>query len=132
MRLSILGVVAVLFASACGSNSLSPSGASQFVGSWQNVNAQSGGVPQITIRSQDNVVYVHSWGACSPTLCDWGEVSATSMSGKLQAVYNFSFEVNTQTLTVANGQLVSIVQIHRTDGSGAGDLVLTDVFTKTP
>jgi len=97
---------------------------------WQNVNPQTLGLPQISIRTQGNVVYVHAWGSCVPTLCDWGEVTATSTSGNLQAVYDQSIAIRTMTLTLSNGQLQSDVHSHYIDGSGRADNDVTDVFNK--
>jgi hypothetical protein len=55
---------------------------------------------------------------------------ATPSGGTLQAVYNFSFEVGTQTLTLSNGQLQSVVHTHYTDNSGRADYDVIDVFGK--
>jgi hypothetical protein len=133
MRTVLLGGLLLLLSSSCGgsgSNPLDPSNTSQFVGMWQNVDLQTRGLPQISIRTQGGTVYVHSWGSCVPTYCDWGEVAATSTSGVLQAVYNLSIEVDTQTLTLSNGQLQSAVHEHFIDGSGRADFDFTDVFNK--
>lgn len=114
-----LGLVSVL-----------PTGTSQFVGLWQNVNSQTANVAPISIRTQGNLMYVHSWGACVPTYCDWGEVTATSSGGTLQAVFNLTGQIDTETLALSNGQLQSALHIHFTDGPGRADLDFADEFNK--
>jgi len=131
MRTVLLGGLLLLLSSSCGSSPLAPSNTSQFVGMWENVNPQTQGLPQISIRTQGNVVYVHAWGSCVPTLCDWGEVTATSAGGNLQVVYDQSIAVRTMTLTLSNGQLQSDVHSHYIDGSGRADNDVTDVFNKS-
>ena len=131
MRVAILGVMVLLLVPSCGGSPLGPSNAAQFVGFWQNVNLQTQGLPQISIGTQGNVVYVHSWGSCEPTYCDWGAVAATSTGGTLQAVYNQSIAIRTMTLTLSNGQLQSDVHSHYIDGSGRADNDVTDVFNKS-
>jgi hypothetical protein len=131
MRTVLLGGLLLVLSSSCGSSPVAPSNAAQFVGFWQNVNPQTLGLPQISIGTQGNVVYVHSWGSCEPTYCDWGAVAATSTGGTLQAVYYLNGQIDTQTLTLSNGQLQSAVHTHFTDGSGRADFDLTDVFSKT-
>ena len=130
MRVALLGVMVLLLVPSCGGSPLLPSNTSQFVGMWQNVDPQTRGLPQINIRTQGSAVYVHAFGSCVPILCDWGEVSATSTGGTLQAVFNLSGQIDTQTLILSNGQLQSTVHTHFIDGSGRADYDFTDVFSK--
>jgi hypothetical protein len=130
MRVALLGVMALLLVPSCGGSPLAPSNTAQFVGMWQNVSLQTANLTQISIRTEGNTVYVHSWGNCVPTYCDWGEVSANPSGGTLQAVYNQGFSIKTLTLTLSNGQLQSDLHAHFIDGSGRADYDVTDVFTK--
>lgn len=130
--LSVL--VAAGLSSACGSSPTSPdaSATAAFVGLWQNVDAQTGSLPQIQISMQGNQVIVHAWGACFPTYCDWGQATASSSSnGTLSVVWQLGgIEVNTQSLTISGGQLHSALHTHFIDGSGRPDYDAADVFNK--
>src|SRR5437868_5034869 len=61
-------------------------------GTWINTEANTPGIPRIQLRfvCQDQILngqpyppgppwYVHVWGACTPTNCDWGEVGAQQL-----------------------------------------------------
>lgn len=72
-------------------------------GNWRNTDPQSNHIPEIRLRfvCQDVILngqppgpswYVHVFGKCSPTNCDWGEVPAQRLSsGQIYAVYNQGF-----------------------------------------
>ena len=135
----VLGtILSALFAagisSACGSSSptaplVNPTAA--FVGMWQNVDAQTRSIPQIQISVQGNQVIVHTWGACFPTYCDFGQTTAqSSSSGTLSVTWQLGFEIDTQSLTISGGQLHSALHTHFVDGSGRSDSDAVDVFNK--
>ena len=67
--------------------------------------------------------YIHLWGACSPTDCDWGEVGARRLdSGVIFAVYDHGFaRVGVYVQVVAPGELWLFAATHYTDGSGRED-----------
>lgn len=74
-------------------------------GAWRNIDADTRGITRVRLRSvcQDVVLngepyppgppwYVHLFGKCHPTDCDWGEVGATRLSGgHIYAYYNQGF-----------------------------------------
>src|SRR5262245_6244182 len=74
-------------------------------GTWINTEANTRSIPRIQLRfvCQDQILngqpyppgppwYVHVWGACSPTNCDWGEVGAQRLSsGHIFATYDQGF-----------------------------------------
>ena len=40
----------------------------------------------------DSSYYMHPFGSCSPTDCDWGRLKATDMGGGwIESTYNFGF-----------------------------------------
>ena len=125
-------VVAIGFSTACGGNPTTPSPTTAFVGTWQNVAAQNGAVEQIVITLQGGQLAVHDYGNCVPTYCDWGQVTGSpSASGMLSLTWQFSFEIDTQSLTVSNGQLRASLHTHFIDGSGRPDYDAVDLFNKT-
>src|SRR3712207_1722848 len=74
-------------------------------GNWVNANPNTNSLTRIQLRfvCQDQVLngqpyppgppwYVHVFGKCHPTDCDWGEVGATKLSsGHIYAVYDQGF-----------------------------------------
>jgi hypothetical protein len=51
--------------------------ASQYVGNWYNDDAATSGVTKIFITNSGQTLYVHPYGKCMPTDCDWGTKSQT-------------------------------------------------------
>ena len=74
-------------------------------GIWQNTDSQTRGITQIEIKfvCQDQILngepyppdppfYMHVYGKCSPSDCDWGEVGARELrSGHVYAEYDQGF-----------------------------------------
>lgn len=74
-------------------------------GSWRNVDPQTRSLTRVKLRfvCQDQILngqpyppgppwYMHLWGKCHPTDCDWGEVGAQRLgSGYIYAFYNHGF-----------------------------------------
>ena len=111
-----------------------PVTASAFVGLWQNVDASTDDNPQLQIRVDGSTIYVRGYGACSPTLCDWGEAPAPAadaatgtftvnwirVAGTGSAIYY------TMTLTLATGDdlLRTTLAAHFSDGKQPDHSVL--------
>jgi hypothetical protein len=51
--------------------------ASQYVGNWYNDDAATLGITKIFITNSGQTLYVHPYGKCTPTDCDWGTKSQT-------------------------------------------------------
>jgi hypothetical protein len=73
-------------------------------GRWTNADPNTRSITRVTLRfvCQDQVLngqpfppgppwYVHLWGRCHPTDCDWGEVGATQSGGTIHAFYDQGF-----------------------------------------
>jgi hypothetical protein len=45
------------------------------VGTWVNVNAATRDIVKIVLTNSGGSLGVHAFGACSPTPCDWGQVT---------------------------------------------------------
>lgn len=108
--------------------------AAQFIGSWRNEDANTGGITRTQIRRESNALFVHMWGACHPTDCDWDEIS-TSVSDAddrvLSLTWTFSFAVVTQQVNVLpDGRLRVIDHTHFTDNSGRSDYDTLYLFVR--
>lgn len=47
---------------------------SQYDGTWVNDNPKTQDIPKLIISNVGQTLYVHGYGACTPTYCDWGTV----------------------------------------------------------
>lgn len=45
-----------------------------FLGTWVNIDPETGGLTQLVISTTDEGWQVHAWGSCEPTDCDWSTV----------------------------------------------------------
>jgi hypothetical protein len=77
-----------------------------YVGNWANENSQTRGITRFDIRQQNGKLFVHMWGKCHPTDCDWGEMEARpSGSTRLLITWDQGFVVRSQTLTFENQRI---------------------------
>lgn len=105
-------------------------GLSFYSGTWKNVDSETRGLTTLNVRTAGNSVWVHAWGRCHPSDCDWGEVSATAFSPgvasdpainaqKVTAVFQTSFSNTELDLTpAADDSLEANTQTRFTDNSG--------------
>jgi len=99
----------------------------RFRAHWRNENPNTGGITRAAIRSQSDVVYVHMWGKCTPTDCDWGETTTTTsdaLDGTLSITWTLSFKVETQQISIlGNGSLRVAGHVVYNDGRPTRDYV---------
>jgi hypothetical protein len=48
----------------------------QLGGTWINQNPETPGITRFRIENRGDQIFVHAWGKCQPTDCDWGEQRA--------------------------------------------------------
>jgi hypothetical protein len=48
----------------------------QLDGTWVNQDPKTPGITRFQIERRGSQVFVHAWGACHPSECDWGEQRA--------------------------------------------------------
>lgn len=75
-------------------------------GNWSNIDSNTRGITKVNVKfiCQDQILngvpccppgpayYVHLWGKCHPSDCDWGEVPARRLdSGHIYATYDHGF-----------------------------------------
>ena len=72
---------------------------------WRNVDGSTGGMTRLIITTVDErTLSAHGFGACSPSDCDWGTVTAR-YGEPLVIVYTFSFKTTTITAQLAGREL---------------------------
>ena len=137
-----VGSIVALALCGCGaqSNATAPTpvpvSASSFVGLWKNVNPDTDSIPQLQVRLDGDTIYVHGYGACYPTFCDWGEAAAgrsEANAGTFTVNWDAGFATTRLTLSLpsASGRLLATMLRHYTDNSGRPDAVVLETFEKS-
>jgi hypothetical protein len=105
-------------------------------GNWVNVDAKTRDLVRITIEGMS----VHPYGACSPTPCDWGVLTARSTTIQvgtvrrpaLVAVRTTRSEQETITMSLNPDRQLSVdVLTHFTDKSGRGDYKAVNTMARS-
>jgi hypothetical protein len=58
---------------ACQTQTTPTSG--PFTGSWANEDPDTRGITRVQFRTEGALLYVHMWGRCHLSDCDWGEAT---------------------------------------------------------
>ena len=75
--------------------------ASDFSGTWKNIDPNTSGITHIDIgRPTLTTLSIHAYGKCHPTDCNWGTIYVPYKGDPTVAVYEFGFETTTLTLEV--------------------------------
>jgi hypothetical protein len=114
----------------------------QFIGTWENVRSTDPGIVRITIAQQGGSVSVRVFGQCTPTACDWGQVSGTLYGSGVQsqlpqqtlvirAEFNQSFARRQLIIHLSSGNQLRVeVFTQFTDTSGRASYFDSDLFKK--
>lgn len=77
-----------------------PTADTALLGSWVNTNAATRSVPQVLITpARNGSVLVDAFGACTPTLCEWGTVPAIVYGANVSAKTGASFQTKQRFLS---------------------------------
>lgn len=110
----IAGVAMMSLVGTQAAQATPPTGLTNLVGTWNNVNPTTGGIVKVEITNDPTGFKVHTYGACSPTPCDHGAIAASpfsktiasSIAQGLSAQYNFGFST----------MLVTAQRVYNIDG----------------
>ena len=69
-----------LLATAGTAYAQQPTNYSNVVGTWVNVNAATRGITKVVVTQSGGQLYIHTYGACTPTPCDHGTIAADAFS----------------------------------------------------
>ena len=137
---------AAVFALPAAASPVPPLASTSLNGVWINTNAATGGVKQIVIQPvRTGTVSVDAFGACVPTLCEWGKVNAIVYGPSAAAKSGTSFQSNqyfkSGTKEWSRTQLFGTLATSRTgnvltvreftafeDGSGRKNYTTTETF----
>ncbi len=104
------------------------------IGIWNNENPNTTGITKVELTLNGGFIVAQMWGACTPTACDWGEISVplSSIADSMLALkWNQGFAIVTQECTILpNGELQVLSHIHFIDNSLRQDFDETDIFNR--
>jgi len=93
----------------------------QFVGTWKSEDPETSGITRVEIRIDQDTIFVHMWGKCQPTDCDWGEKTTSisdAVDGTIELTWHQERCVRQQELSIlSDGQLQICEHTYFTDGS---------------
>lgn len=86
-----------------------------FLGSWVNVDPNTGGLTKLIVAQQGGGYTVQGFGKCHPTDCDWGRTTLNLLGYSVTdtnpqwglAVWNAGFKTTTLVIHVEGEQLVA-------------------------
>lgn len=109
---------------------------SQFVGSWITTNSKTQGIVKMDVTPDGDGLSVHTFGAASPSPCDWGRTKGIVFSDGVDstkglafsAVYDFDFKETHLQAKVKKGVLV-VASFHKfKDESGRSNYFSREFF----
>lgn len=108
-----------------------PQTSQTLAGMWKNQESNKRWLTRLEIR-QGSELFIHAWGACHPSECDWGEAVLQRNGETLVARWvKVGYVVRTQTLFLTgDGRLSSTLNSHYLDQAGHLDQTATEYFTR--
>lgn len=100
LGLAAMAAVVVGFAGAAHASTVPPTADSALLGTWINTDAASRSVKQVIVTpAESGNVTVDAFGACTPTLCEWGQVPAIVYGTNVSAPTGLNFQTNQRFLS---------------------------------
>ena len=62
-----------------------------FLGSWTSTNRDTQGISRLVIREEEGRLFVRAFGACAPSVCDWGEAAADVFADDPESTRAYGF-----------------------------------------
>jgi len=105
-------------------------------GTWLNTDKATRGIAKMILTNRGGVLLVHAYGACAPSLCDWGEVEGAAFSSSVSssegmaftATYDFGFMETSLAVYLKGGILVLDSFNTFKDGSGRASYFSREFF----
>ena len=111
-----------------------------FLGSWTSTNRETQGIAGVVIREEEGRLFVRTFGACVPAVCDWGEAAAdvfaddphSTRAYGFSARFDLGFKETTMQAKIEKGVLV-VANFNRfKDGSGRANFFSREFFFRRP
>ncbi|MGH8862802.1 MAG: hypothetical protein ACRDVG_16475 [Jatrophihabitantaceae bacterium] len=100
LGLAAMAAVAVGVAPAAHATPVPPTASSALAGTWVNTNSASRSVKQIIVTPlRGGHLGVDAFGACTPTLCEWGSVPAIVYGTSVSSTTGTTFQSNQRFLS---------------------------------
>jgi hypothetical protein len=111
-------------------------------GTWVNTNHATRSVVDIVVVTNPKGIAVDGFGACVPTLCEWGRIAGTVFGPNVSAAtgtsfaaqWNFGFARTVLLASYSAPKKVPTLTVQEfttfTDGSGRSDYTNTETFIK--
>jgi hypothetical protein len=99
--LTAMAALAVgLAAAPANATPVPPTASNALLGTWINTNANSNSVKQVVVSpTRIGNVTVDAFGACSPTLCEWGKVPAVIYGSNVSSTTGVTFQTDQRFLS---------------------------------
>jgi len=141
-----LVMAATAFAAPASASPVPPVASTSLTGTWVNTNSSTNSVKQIVVQAgKGGNVLVDAFGACTPSLCEWGRVTGIVYGAGVSSTTGTSFQSNQRfisggkewsrtqlygnvTRTVAGPRLTVREYTAFLDGSGRKNYTRTEVF----
>jgi hypothetical protein len=131
-----LGLCAVALGSLTASAHATPA---QFNGLWVNLNPATNNIVRFLVIPTPGGPRVHTYGKCSPTPCDWGQVPLVTYGNNIAdtdhkhgtAVYSFGFATTAMTFQLLDATTMEVHTYNQfLDGSGRQNFHTVERFRK--
>jgi hypothetical protein len=111
-----------------------------FLGVWDSTNASTTSIRRVELKSRDNHLFLHAYGAGDDNLSDWGEVKVelfadqvdSHLATKFRTFYDFGFMEIRIHAWVKLGVLVFAIFNRFKDDSGRSNYFDREFFAQQP
>ena len=109
-----VGVFLVVMGLVLGGAGSALAAKDSFLGTWNNLDANTGGLTKLVVTTDGTNYFVQGFGACTPTDCDWGTKDLTFMAYGVSddnfewamAIWDFSYKYLYLILHIQGSQMV--------------------------
>lgn len=133
-----LASLVVLAASATSAFAQQPTNLSAVVGTWVNVDPATRGIVKVVVTNVGGQLHIHTYGKCTPTPCDHGDIAANAFSPSVSDAkatgfsgqYDFGFKTTEVTGLRAGALLALETRNKFAGGDSRYDYVGREMFRR--